>query len=89
MCHYGRRPAGADPGERFRMMEDDPRYASAWADAQTAIIVRPTSADELIAWLNKHPEDARCAGRCIVRGEPMVVVERNGQYDLKPASIGA
>jgi hypothetical protein len=46
--------AGRDPGERFRAMEHRPIEREEWAAAQTAIIVRPSSAMEVQDWLN-HP----------------------------------
>ena len=88
MLRFGRRPTGRDPGERFQMMEGDANYVVEWADAQTAVIVRPTSAKELVSWLNDpvKSKDALCAGRCTVEGKSMIVVKRaDGRYDLEPA----
>ena len=52
----GRWPAGSDPGERFR-------EADARAAIQTALLVRPSSAEEVEVWLNdpSHVPDAPCA----------------------------
>ncbi len=89
----GRRPEGRDPGERFRMMQHQPGYEAAWANAQTATLLRPTSRRELLEWLNNvaHAADAPCAGLAEVGGTKWRVVKgANGRYDLEPiANDGA
>jgi hypothetical protein len=57
----GRWPAGGDPGDRFRKMENDPDYKSAWPVLQTAVRVRPSLLKEVQKWLHGHPGDAPCA----------------------------
>src|SRR5258708_5477735 len=64
----GRRPAGRDPGERFRTMEGATGHESLWAAARTAVLVRPATRAEVLAWLNSHLDDAPCAGECEVNG---------------------
>lgn len=89
--HVGRRPAGRDPGERFQMMNGVVGYEQAWKDAQTATLIRPTSAKELVDWLNdvSHSGDAPCARWCQVKGKNMRVVEwTEGGFDLEPVESG-
>jgi hypothetical protein len=60
----GRWPAGSDPGERFR--QEDAR-----ALAQTAVRLRPSSAQEVEVWLNdpSHVPDAPCAQHGELNGQ--------------------
>jgi len=62
----GRWPAGSDPGERFR-------EADARALAQTAVLVRPSSAQEVEVWLNdpSHVPDAPCAQHGELNAQPI------------------
>ena len=60
----GRWPAGSDPGERFRQ-------ADARAAIRTALLVRPSSAQEVEVWLNdpSHVRDAPCAQHGELNGQ--------------------
>ena len=81
----GRRPAGADPGERFRMLEGRPGHEALWAAAKAAVVVRPASADEVLNWLNTHPAEAPCAGKCeIGEAKLRVVKAANGSFAFVP-----
>jgi hypothetical protein len=79
----GRWPAGGDPGERFRKMEGEPGYEASWVAAQTAVLVRPTSREELQGWLNDHAGDALCAGVGEIEGTKMRVVQENGRFRIE------
>jgi hypothetical protein len=48
---------GADPGERFRIMEGDPVYAEHWPIVATSISVRPAKKEEVDVWRKSHPKD--------------------------------
>jgi hypothetical protein len=67
-------------------MEGKPGYENLWAIATSAIIVEPTTAIDVIQWLNakSHLGDARCATAATVAGKQLRVVKRNGRYDLIP-----
>ena len=69
----GRLLAGEDPGKRFRDMENKSDYEEAWADAQTAVRVLPSSRDRLKKWLNNpdHAGGAPCAKYGEVNGQPI------------------
>jgi hypothetical protein len=86
---YGRWPEGKDdPGARAREMEGKPDYKPYWAIAKTATLVEPTSAFDLIKWLNdrNHAKDAPCAKHATIHGQHLAVVKRNGRYDLEASS---
>ena len=88
----GRRPAGRDPGERFQMMEGQAGYEDAWEEAQTAILVRPSSTEELEGWLNDsaHVRDAPCAQFGEVDGHPIKILkEPSGRYFVQAATSPA
>lgn len=51
--------AGADPGERFRIMEGEEGYERHWEIAATAKGIRPATQDEVDNWLETHPDDAK------------------------------
>ncbi len=65
---------GRDPGERFRKMEGLGRYEEHWNIAATAKAIRPATQDEVISWLNSHPEDAKFAQSCQVGPKNMTVL---------------
>jgi len=86
----GRRLAGNDPGDRFRMMEGKPGYETAWAIACAAVRIAPASDEHVISWLNSHPNEATCATKCRVNGADMEVVKlSNNNYELRPRSKSA
>jgi len=66
---------GADPGERFRRMEGEEGYETAWKVAATATGIRPATRREVKVWLNAHHEDAQFAESCQVGGTNMRVVK--------------
>ena len=50
---------GEDPGERFRIMENEKGYERAWEVARTATGIRPATRQEVIKWLRGHPRKRR------------------------------
>jgi hypothetical protein len=62
-----------DPGWRFRETEYRPNEQEVWAEAQTAIFVRPSSLQEVEDWLNGHPGDAPCAQYGEQNGQPIKI----------------
>jgi hypothetical protein len=86
----GRRLAGNDPGDRFRMMEGKLGYERAWAVASAAVTIAPASAEHVISWLNSHPNEAACATKCRVYSADMQVVKvSNNKYELQTLSKSA
>jgi len=71
-----------DPGWRFREMEGKAGYEEAWAEAQTAILVRPSSPEEVESWLNdtRHEGDAPCAQHGELNGQPIRIRRVDGHY---------
>jgi hypothetical protein len=65
---------GEDPGERFRIMENEKGYERAWEVARTATGIRPATRQEVIKWLRGHPEDAQVAGVCQIGSQTMRIV---------------
>jgi hypothetical protein len=76
---------GIDPGERFQRMEGEPGYQQHWARASTATRLAPTTAENLISWLNSHAKDSPFATYCRVGGRTMRVVRiEEFDYRLEP-----
>jgi hypothetical protein len=79
---------GADPGERFRRMENNPAEAEGWEIARRADYLRPSVAGEVQCWLN-HPSkrlDAPHAGAGEIGGAKVRVVKEGGRYRV--VSVG-
>ncbi len=74
-CSTARCRAGNDPGERFRRMEGSHGYETHWEIAATSKAVRPAKQNEVVAWLNSHPEDAKFAESCQIGSKNMRVVQ--------------
>ena len=68
-------PAGGDPGERFRSMEGSRGYEESWQTASTSKGIRPATKDEVIDWLNAHPEDSLFAELCQIGSKVMRIVK--------------
>jgi hypothetical protein len=68
---------GEDPGDRFRIMENEKGYERAWEVARTATGIRPATRQEVIKWLRGHPENARFTGVCQIGSQSMRIVRTN------------
>jgi len=77
---------GEDPGDRFRIMENEKGYVRAWEVARTATGIRPATRQEVIKWLRGHPKDARFAGACQIGSQTMRIVQTKNDIRFEVVS---
>lgn len=77
---------GADPGERFRRMEDRAGEEEAWGVAREAVRVEPASRSAVAGWLHDHPDDAPHA-QChrIVNVKPVTLSAQGYSFETSGA----
>jgi hypothetical protein len=79
----GRCRPGEDPGARFRDMEGRPGYEDHWKTAASAEGIRRATEEDVLVWLNTHPDDTPFAQYCQIGPRTLRVVGTSGNYRLE------